>query len=119
MRITCKTLTEVGVKSLQQSINDNREEMKKYTFKQRKAFENTWKEIIMYNPYGYTLILRARSGLGASYYITKNFTKSVNSAKEFNTELKGEWAKMVNEIDTAMLKNGSIKDIDYTIEVIE
>lgn len=121
MRITCKSLTEQGKDSLRQSISENKEEMRKYTFQQRKAFSNTWKEIILDigTRVEYTLLLRARSGLGASYYITKSFSRSVNSAKEFNKDLNIEFDKMVNEIDTAMQKNGSQKEIDYIIEVLK
>lgn len=119
MNITCKTLTDAGKIALRQSITDNREELKKYTFAQRKAFYNTWKEIIIDtgNEVRYTLILRARSGLGASYYITKSFSRSVNSAKEFNKDINKEFEKMTSEISTAMTKNGATQDIDYTIEV--
>ena len=121
MRITCKTLTEQGKLSLRQAISENKEQLKTYTFQQRKVFENTWKQIIMDtgNTVNYTLILKARSGLGASYFITKSFCKSVNSAKDFNADIGNEFDKMSNEIETAMQKNGATKDIDYIIEVFK
>jgi len=117
MRITCKCLTEQGEQSLKLAIEDNKKELMNYTPEQRKAFFNTWKEIIYYSPYSYTLLLRVRSALGSSYYITKRFTNGVDSAKVFNKDLELEFTKIVNEITTAMLKNGSQKDIDFTIEV--
>jgi len=121
MRISCITLTEQGKESLRQAINENKELLKTYNFKQRQEFKNTWKEIIIDTgkKVNYTLILKARSGLGASYYITKQFTKSVNSAKDYNNNLGEEFNKMENEIETAMFKNGSTRDIDYTIEVFK
>ncbi len=120
MRISCISLTDVGSKALIKCINDNHIEMQKYTFAQRKEFTNIWKEIITYTPLcKYNLLLKARSGLGASYYITKRFSKSVNSAKDFNNDLQDRFNSMVVEIDTSMQKEGVIKDIDYTIEVLQ
>lgn len=115
MRITCKAITEHGIKVLKQTLNENDEHLKTYTPEQRKAFWNTWKEIKTMT--SYTMLLKARSGLGASYYITKNFTQSVNSAREFNKDLNQKFIEMSIEIDTAMQKNGALKEIDYYIEV--
>lgn len=117
MRITLKTITQEGQKILKQTIQENDEQFKTYTPEQRKAFLNTWKEIKTQT--SYTLLLKARSGLGASYYITKRFTRSVNSAKEFNKDLQIEFDKMRNEIETTMQKNGATKDIDYYTEVVQ
>lgn len=121
MRISCVTLTEQGKLALRQAIQENRELLKTYTYKQRQEFNNTWKEIIIDvgNKVNYTLILKARSGLGASYYITKQFCKSVNSAKDFNQNLGEEFNKMESEIETAMQKNGATRDIDFIIEVFK
>lgn len=119
MHITCKPITERGNIALRKSIDDNKAVMKTYSFAQRQEFYKIWQEVIRDNPLQYTLILRARSSLGASYYITKQFTKGVNSAKEFNTNLNDKWQEMVNEIDQAMKENGATPILDYTIEVVK
>lgn len=119
MRITTKPLTEIGIKALRQAIYENREEIKKYSFAQRKAFENQWKEIIIEHPLQHTYILKLSGALGRTYFITKRFSNSVNSAKEFTSDFQEKVTEMVTNIDTAMTKNGAQKDVDYFIEVIQ
>lgn len=108
--------TEAGTTALRKSIEDNKKQMATYTLAQQREFTNIWKEIIIENPLRYTLILRAHSALGSSYYITKSFSKSVNSAKEFNQDIDLKFQEMVDEIDKAMQENGATRE-DYTIEV--
>lgn len=117
MNIKTTCLTETGTKALRQAIDENKQELTEKTFIERQTFKNTWKEIILEKPLTYILLLKNHSVLGSTYYITKKFSPTVNSAKEFNKDVSDEFDKMINEIQTAMEKNGATKDIDFIIEV--
>ena len=102
--IRIKTMTMVGVKSLQQTILENQEYISKMDSARRKAFRDVYEETIHEYKRGKELFME--------YFI---HVKDTNVYKMIVHTLD----KLRKEVIVTMQKNGADVNIDYFVEVYD
>jgi hypothetical protein len=94
-----RALTEIGTVALDQCIQEEKVELCKRSLLDRMKFHKIW------------IRKTTRDPLTDSWFINPDAERFVFIDKNFSI------ARIVSDVDIAMIKNGCKKDIDYIVEV--